>query len=44
MTDVVSLAESLIAQPSLTGAEAPAVALASQWLRERGWTVTLQEV
>jgi len=44
MTDVVSLAETLIARPSLTGAEAPAVALASQWFRERGWTVTLQEV
>ena len=44
MTDVVSLAESLIAQPSLTGEEAPAVELAAAWLRERGWKVTLQSL
>jgi acetylornithine deacetylase len=44
MTDVVSLAEALIAQPSLTGAEAPAVELATSWLRERGWNVTLQQL
>lgn len=42
MTDVLSLAESLIAQPSITGTEAPAVELASMWLRDRGWNVTLQ--
>jgi acetylornithine deacetylase len=44
MTDVVDLAHALIAQPSLTDAEGPAVALASQWLRERGWSVTTQEL
>lgn len=44
MTDVASLAESLIAQPSVTGAEAPAVELAAAWLRDHGWTVTLQSV
>lgn len=42
MIDVVSLAEALIAQPSISGAEAPAVELAASWLRQRGWTVTLQ--
>lgn len=44
MTDVVDLAHALIAQPSLTGAEAPAVELAAGWLRERGWIVTQQEL
>ena len=44
MPDVVALAEALIAQPSLTGAEAPAVDLAARWLSERGWLVTLQEL
>ena len=44
MTDVLALAESLVAQPSITGAEAPAVALAATWLLEHGWTVTPQEV
>ncbi len=44
MTDVVALAESLIAQPSLTDEEAPAVELATAWLRDRGWNVTLQPV
>ena len=44
MTDVLSLAESLIAQPSITGTEARAVELASAWLREYGWDVRLQEV
>jgi acetylornithine deacetylase len=44
MPDVVDLAEALIAQPSLTGAEAPAVDLAARWLSERGWFVTLQEL
>lgn len=44
MTDVVSLAQALNAQPSITGAEAPAVELAAAWLREHGWSVTLQEV
>ncbi|MEP7088258.1 MAG: M20/M25/M40 family metallo-hydrolase [Gemmatimonadota bacterium] len=44
MTDVVSLAEALIAAPSLTGAEAPAVELAAAWLRDRDWRVTLQTV
>jgi acetylornithine deacetylase len=44
MTDVVSLTEALIAQPSVTGAESPAVELAATWLRERGWMVTLQNV
>jgi len=44
MTDVVSLTEALIAQSSITGAEAPAVELAAAWLRDRGWSVTLQDV
>jgi acetylornithine deacetylase len=44
MPDVVDLAHALIAQPSLTGAEAPAVELAGDWLRQRGWTVTQQEL
>jgi acetylornithine deacetylase/succinyl-diaminopimelate desuccinylase-like protein len=44
MTDVVDLAHALIAQPSLTGAEAPAVELAASWLRERDWSVTTQEL
>ncbi len=42
MTDVLSLAESLIAQPSITSAEAPAVELASAWLLDRGWDVRAQ--
>ena len=44
MTDVVDLAHALIAQPSLTGSEAPAVELAASWLKERGWSVTVQEI
>jgi acetylornithine deacetylase len=44
MTDVVALAEALIATPSLTGAEGPAVELAATWLAERGWSVTRQEL
>ena len=40
MTDVVALAESLIAQPSLTGAEGPAVELAAAGSTTRGWSVT----
>ncbi|HEY2897657.1 MAG TPA: M20/M25/M40 family metallo-hydrolase [Gemmatimonadaceae bacterium] len=44
MTDVVDLAHALIAAPSLTGSEAPAVALAASWLKERGWSVTHQEL
>jgi acetylornithine deacetylase len=44
MTDVLALAESLIAQPSLTGSEGPAVELAAHWLSERGWSVHRQEL
>ena len=44
MTDVLALAESLVAQPSLTGSEGPAVELAARWLRERGWSVHSQEL
>jgi acetylornithine deacetylase len=44
MPDVIDLAHALVAQPSITGAEAPAVDFASTWLRERGWTVSHQEV
>ena len=44
MTDVVDLAHALIARPSLTGSEAPAVELAASWLEERGWSVLLQEL
>lgn len=44
MHDVVSLAEALITQPSMTGAELPAVDLAATWLRKRDWTVTLQQL
>src|SRR3954470_15612826 len=44
MTDVVDLAHDLVARPSLTGAEAPAVELAAGWLRDRGWSVTKQEL
>ena len=42
MTDVVELARDLIARPSITGAEAPAVELAASWLEERGWSITTQ--
>src|SRR6476661_7929728 len=44
MTDVVDLAHELIAQPSLTGSEAPAVQFARAWLSEHGWSVTFQEL
>lgn len=44
MTDVVDLAEDLIARPSLTGAEEPAVELAATWLSGRGWNVTRQQL
>jgi acetylornithine deacetylase len=44
MTDVVSLAEALIAQPSLTGAEGPAVELAASWLADHDWSVRHQEL
>ena len=44
MTDVVDLAHALIAQPSLSGSEAPAVELAASWLKERGWSVAFQEL
>jgi acetylornithine deacetylase len=44
MTDVVDLAHALIAQPSLTGSEGPAVELAASWLSERGWGITHQEL
>jgi acetylornithine deacetylase len=44
MIDVVALARDLMARDSSTGAEGPAVELATRWLRERHWTVTLQEV
>lgn len=44
MIDVVDLAEALIARPSLTGAEEPAVELATGWLSERGWSVIRQEI
>ena len=44
MTDVVHLAHALVAEPSLTGSEAPAVELAASWLKERGWSVTHQEL
>jgi acetylornithine deacetylase len=44
MTDVVDLAHALIAQPSLTGSEGPAVELAASWLGERGWSVIRQEL
>jgi acetylornithine deacetylase len=44
MTDVADLAHALIAQPSLTGTEAPAVELATEWLRAHGWSVTHQEL
>ncbi|MGE5726962.1 MAG: M20/M25/M40 family metallo-hydrolase [Gemmatimonas sp.] len=44
MTDVIELAHALIAQPSLTGSEGPAVELAAAWLSERGWRVTHQEL
>src|SRR5438270_11278797 len=44
MTDVLDLAHALIAQPSLTGSEGPAVELADSWLRENGWSVTKQEL
>jgi acetylornithine deacetylase len=44
MTDDVVLAHELIAQPSLTGSEAPAVQFARAWLSEHGWSVTFQEL
>jgi acetylornithine deacetylase len=44
MMDVVDLAHALIARPSLTGAEQPAVELVAGWLKERGWSVTHQEL
>src|SRR5690348_781915 len=44
MTDVVDLAHALIARPSPTGAERPAVELVASWLNEHGWSVTHQEL
>lgn len=44
MTDVVALAAELLALPSSTGSEGPAVDFVSRWLIARGWNVTLQEV
>ena len=44
MTDVVALAAELLALPSSTGSEGPAVDFVSRWLVARGWNVTLQAV
>jgi acetylornithine deacetylase len=44
MTDVVALAAELLAVPSLTSNEGPAVDFVSRWLVARGWNVTVQEV
>ena len=44
MTDVVALAAELLAIPSSTGSEGPAVDFVARWLIARGWNVTTQEV
>src|SRR5438045_758019 len=44
MTDVVALAAELLAVPSQTSSEGPAVDFVSRWLVARGWNVTIQEV
>ncbi len=44
MSDVVDLAESLLAIDSTTGREQGAVEAVARWLIARGWNVTLQEV
>jgi acetylornithine deacetylase len=44
MSDVVSLAEELLAIESVTGHESAAVEFATRWFVGRGWNVTVQEV
>jgi acetylornithine deacetylase len=44
MTDVVALAEELVAIESFTGRESEAVEFAARWFVNRGWNVTVQEV
>lgn len=44
MSDVVALAEELLAIDSTTGREQGAVEAVARWLIARGWNVTLQEV
>jgi acetylornithine deacetylase len=44
MPDVVALAAELLATQSPSRAEGPAVEMVAQWLAQRGWRVTLQEV
>lgn len=44
MSDVVSLATELLSVDSTTGRERDAVELATRWLLDRGWNVSLQEV
>jgi len=44
MTDVLTLAAELLAIPSTTREEGPAVDFTARWLVARGWNVTVQEV
>lgn len=44
MTDVVALAEELLAIESFTGHETAAVEFVTRWFVSRGWNVTVQEV
>lgn len=44
MTDVLTLAAELLAIPSTTREEGPAVDFTARWLVTRGWNVRLQEV
>ena len=44
MSDVVALAEALLAIDSTTGREHDVAAFVARWLVARGWEVTLQDV
>ena len=44
MTDVLTLAAELLAIPSTTREEGPAVDFTARWLVARGWNVHVQEV
>ena len=44
VSPVVSLAHALLAIESTTGREGAVAAYVTEWLRTRGWSVTLQEV
>ncbi len=44
MSDVIALAEELLAIESFTGRESEAVEFATRWFISRGWNVSVQEV